>query len=232
MTYDLHIHSCLSPCGDNDMTVNNIVNMAVLKDLDVIALTDHNSSRNCPAFMKAAKEAGIRAIPGMEINTAEEIHAVCLFPTLEQAMDFDTYVFSTMPPVKNKPEIFGDQIIVNEIDEPVGNIDILLITASGVSYSELPDLMKKYGGIFFPAHIDRSANSLLAIMGMIPEDVDFPFFELYHLGLRDELFAKHPVLTEKPWLHNSDAHYLWDIAEPERHLDLRIEKLLKGFGKG
>ena len=163
MTYDLHIHSCLSPCGDNDMTVNNIVNMAALKELDVIALTDHNSSKNCPAFMKVAEEAGIKAIPGMEINTAEEIHAVCLFPTLDAAMDFDSYVFSMLPPVKNKPEIFGDQILVDENDERIGTIDTLIITASGVSLSELPDLMKQYGGIFFPAHVDRSANSLLAM---------------------------------------------------------------------
>ena len=230
MTYDLHIHSCLSPCGDNDMTVNNIVNMAVIKELDVIALTDHNSSKNCPSFMKAAKEAGIRAIPGMEINTSEEIHAVCLVPTLEQAMDFDAYVFSTMPPVKNRPEIFGDQIIVDENDVPIGNIDTLLITASGVSYSELPDLISEYGGIFFPAHIDRSANSLLAIMGSVPEEVDFPFFELYHVGLYEELMQKHPRLKGRPWLHNSDAHYLWDIAEPERQLDPLIEKLLRGYG--
>ncbi len=230
MTYDLHMHSCLSPCGDNDMTVNNIVNMAMLKELDVIALTDHNSSRNCPAFMKAAKRAGIRAIPGMEINTSEEIHAVCLFPTLEQAMDFDSYVFSTMPPVKNRPDVFGDQIIVDEDDRPIGNIDKLLITASGVSFSELPDLMKQYGGIFFPSHIDRSANSLLAIMGTVPEDVDFPFFELYHLGFYDDIMEKHPSLKDKPWLHNSDAHYLWDIAEPERQLDYRIENMLKNYG--
>ena len=230
MTYDLHIHSCLSPCGDNEMTVNNIVNMAMIKELDVIALTDHNSSRNCPAFMEAAKRAGIRAIPGMEINTSEEIHAVCLFPTLEQAMDFDSYVFSTMPPVKNRPEIFGDQIIVDENDQPIGSMDTLLITASGVSYSELPELMTKYGGIFFPSHIDRSSNSLVAIMGGIPEDVEFPFYEFYHIGLYDEFMENNPSLKGKPWLHNSDAHYLWDIAEPERQLDPRIEEMLKRHG--
>lgn len=230
MTYDLHIHSCLSPCGDNEMTVNNIVNMAMLKELDVIALTDHNSSRNCPAFMEAARRAGIRAIPGMEINTSEEIHAVCLFPTLEQAMEFDSYVFSTMPPVKNRPEIFGDQIIVNAEDEPIGSIDTLLITASGVSYSELPELMAQYGGIFFPSHIDRSSNSLVAIMGGVPEDVEFPFYEFYHLGLYDEFMEANSCLKGKPWLHNSDAHYLWDIAEPERHLDSRIEEFLKRYG--
>ena len=230
MTYDLHIHSCLSPCGDNEMTVNNIVNMAVLKELDVIALTDHNSSKNCPAFMEAARRAGIRAIPGMEINTSEEVHAVCLFPTLEAAMDFDSYVFSTMAPVKNRPEIFGEQIILNAEDEPVGTVDTLLIAASGVSYSELPDLMKTYGGIFFPSHIDRSSNSLIAIMGGVPEDVDFSFYEVYHVGLFDSLLEANPQLAGKPWLHDSDAHYLWDIAEPDRQLDERIAKMLQGYG--
>ncbi|MBQ5950574.1 MAG: PHP domain-containing protein [Lachnospiraceae bacterium] len=212
------------------MTVNNIVNMAVLKGLDVVALTDHNSSKNCPAFLEAAKNAGIRAIPGMEINTSEEIHAVCLFPTLEQAMAFDEYVFSTMPPVKNRPEIYGDQILVDAEDQPVGTLDTLLITASGVSFDELPDLMEQYGGIFFPAHIDRSANSLLAILGAVPEDTDFPFFEVYHVGLYDDLVEKHPKLAGRPWLHNSDAHYLWDIAEPERQLDPRIEQMLRDAG--
>ena len=231
MTYDLHMHSCLSPCGDNDMTVNNIVNMAALKGLNVIALTDHNSSKNCPALMKVAREAGIRAIPGMEINTSEEIHAVCLFPTLEKAMAFDDYVFSTLPPVKNRPEIYGDQILVNENDEPQITVDTLLITASGVSLEELPDLVKAYDGLWWPAHIDRSSNSLIAILGSIPEDIDYPCFEIYHTGLYDELVKKNPLLAGRPWLHNSDAHYLWDIAEPDRQLDPRIEKMLEGFGE-
>ena len=88
LTYDLHIHSCLSPCGDDDMTPANIAGMCAIKGLDVVALTDHNSSKNCPAFLAAAEEYGLLAIPGMEINTSEEVHAVCLFPTLEAAMDF------------------------------------------------------------------------------------------------------------------------------------------------
>lgn len=227
MIYDLHIHSALSPCGDNDMTVNNIVNMALLKGLEVIALTDHNSSKNCPAVMKAAAAAGLTVIPGMEINTSEEIHAVCLFPSLEKAMAFDDYVYRTLPPVPNRPEIFGDQLILNEEDEVIGREEKLLITASGVSFSELPDLMTEFDGIFFPAHVDRSANSLLAILGSVPEDTPFPFYEVYHVGLYDELIKKHPLLAPLPWLHDSDAHYLWDIAEAERSLDPRIEAYLK-----
>ena len=94
LSYDLHIHSCLSPCGDDDMTPGNIVGMAAIKGLDVIAVTDHNSCKNCPAVLKLAQEYGVMAIPGMEINTSEEVHAVCLFPELSQAMDFDAYVLS------------------------------------------------------------------------------------------------------------------------------------------
>ena len=96
LAYDLHIHSCLSPCGDGDMTPANIAGMAALKGLDIVALTDHNTCRNCPAFMAAAAEYGLLAVPGMEINTSEEVHAVCLFPALEKALDFDTYVYDRL----------------------------------------------------------------------------------------------------------------------------------------
>ena len=208
------------------MTVNNIVNMAVLKGLELIALTDHNSAKNCPSFLEAAKRAGIRALPGMEINTSEEIHAVCLFSHLENAMAFDEYVYSTLPPIMNRPEIFGDQYLCDQEDHFTGQVEKLLINASGISFSDLDLVVKQYGGIYFPAHIDRSSYSLLANLGFLPEDSHFPFYELYHVGLREQLFSKHPVLRDLPWLHNSDAHYLWDIAEAELVLDGRIEQML------
>ena len=112
--YDLHIHSCLSPCGDGDMTPANIAGMAAVKGLDVIALTDHNSCRNCPAAMRHAEALGITLIPGMELTTSEEVHVVCLFPSLEAAMDFDSYVYAHLLPVKNRPDIFGEQLILDE----------------------------------------------------------------------------------------------------------------------
>ena len=115
--YDLHIHSCLSPCGDDDMTPANIAGMAAVKGLDVIAVTDHNSCKNCPAVLAAAAEYGILAIPGMEINTSEEVHAVCLFEELKNAMDFDAYVYERLMAFPNKEEIFGRQLIYNKEDE-------------------------------------------------------------------------------------------------------------------
>ena len=120
INYDFHIHSCLSPCGDNDMTPQNIVNMAKIMGYDAIALTDHNTSRNCPAVMKVGEEVGITVIPGMDLCTAEEVHIVCLFPELQNALDFSDYVYSTLPPVKNRPSVFGDQLICNEQDEVIG----------------------------------------------------------------------------------------------------------------
>ena len=107
--YDLHLHSCLSPCGDDDMTPANIVGMAAVKGLDVIALTDHNSCKNCPAAMKHGEEYGVTVIPGMELTTSEEVHVVCLFPELNDALDFDQYVYERILPIKNKKNIFGEQ---------------------------------------------------------------------------------------------------------------------------
>ena len=105
--YDLHLHSCLSPCGDEDMTPNNIVNMSALLELDIIALTDHNSLKNCPAFFKVAENSNIVAVTGCELTTSEEIHVVCLFEFLDDAMRFDRFLESRRPPIKNKSEIFG-----------------------------------------------------------------------------------------------------------------------------
>ena len=126
--YDLHIHSCLSPCGDNDMTPNNIAGMAALKGLHLLALTDHNTSKNCPAFFEACRRQGIVPIAGMELTTAEDIHIVCLFETLEAAMDFDAFVDSKRIRIKNRTDIFGEQIICNANDEPLGQEEFLLST--------------------------------------------------------------------------------------------------------
>ena len=154
--YDLHIHSCLSPCGSDDMTPYNIAGMAALKGLDVIAVTDHNSCKNCPAVLAAAKEYGILAVPGMEINTSEEVHAVCLFKSLEKAMEFDAYVYGRLLPVKNREDIFGKQEIYDCSDQICGHVENLLISSTDISFSGLWELVSTYDGVMFPAHIDLS----------------------------------------------------------------------------
>ena len=128
--YDLHVHSCLSPCGDDDMTPNNIAGMGVLNGLNIMALTDHNTCKNCPAFFEAAKKNGIIPIAGMELTTAEDIHVVCLFPELESAMAFDDFVQSHRMLVRNRTDIFGFQQIMNGNDEVIGEEEYLLSNAS------------------------------------------------------------------------------------------------------
>lgn len=214
LSYDLHLHSCLSPCGDSDMTPGNIVGMAVVKQLDVIALTDHNSCKNCPAFLKIAKDYGITAIPGMELCTAEEVHVVCLFPSLEASMDFDSYIYSRLIPFPNNEKIFGRQDICNERDEVTGTESNLLINATDVSFDQVYDLTADYDGIMIPAHIDRSSNSLLSNLGFIPPDSRFTCAELKDLSKLSGLKKLNPYLDKCKIISNSDAHYLEHINEP------------------
>lgn len=218
MFYDLHIHSALSPCGDNDMTPNNIVNMAVLKGLDVVALTDHNSSKNCPAFVKAAEGSGLRVLCGMEINTVEEIHAVCLFPALAPALAFDAYVYERLPAVANDPVIFGEQRILDAEDNILGYEPKLLINACEISVMELTGLMERFGGFCFPAHIEKSSFSITASLGMVPPECGFTAYEVKDKAQVTRMLPLLPNPETALILHDSDAHYLWDVSEQENAL--------------
>lgn len=221
LAYDLHIHSCLSPCGDDDMTPGNIVGMAAIKGLDVIAVTDHNSCRNCPAVMAFAEQYGVMAIPGMEINTSEEVHAVCLFPTLERALAFDAYVYARLLPVPNREDIFGRQLLINEADEVCGSEPNLLISSADISFDGLWELVRSYDGVMFPAHIEKPANSVIANLGFIPPDSRFKTAELHDLKHLHEVRKANPYLESCRIISNSDAHYLEHIHEPELTLPVR-----------
>ncbi len=215
IAYDFHIHSCLSPCGDKDMTPQNIANMAKIMGYNAIALTDHNTCGNCEAIMKVGAEIGLTVIPGMELCSSEEVHLVCLFPELEMAKSFSDYVYSTLPPVKNKPSVFGEQLYMNENDEIVGSEERLLITASSISCAKAVSIVESYGGICYPAHIDRSSFSILSNLGMIDESFGFRCAEIYDISKESELKEKHPYLKQLQIISDSDAHYLENMRIPE-----------------
>lgn len=217
--YDLHIHSCLSPCGDADNTPNNIAGMASICGLDIVALCDHNSTLNCPAFFEAAKRYGIVAVAGMELTTAEDIHAVCLFETLQNAMEFGKEIDGFKFSVKNRPEIFGEQQILDGEDNVIGEEENLLINATLVSIEELPDIVSRYGGICYPAHIDREANGIIAVLGTMPETPDFKCVELHDKEKCDEYTDKYS-LSDKKIIISSDAHYLTQIKDKENYFSL------------
>ncbi|MBR4296440.1 MAG: PHP domain-containing protein [Clostridia bacterium] len=212
---DLHIHSCLSPCGDDDMTPGNIVGMSQLNGLQIVALTDHNSTKNCPSFYKIAKQNGLIPIAGMELTTSEDVHAVCLFRDLESAMDFGDFVGKRRFLIKNEPEIFGKQLIIDENDEVCGEEENLLINAADISLEDAFFEVLNRGGVCYPAHIDRSSNGIISMLGDFPPDPCFTAFELNDISALEGCLEKFPVLSQRKLVHvvSSDAHYLTDISE-------------------
>ncbi len=221
--YDFHIHSCLSPCGDNDMTPNNIAGMAKLNGLNIVALTDHNSVKNCPAFFKAAERYGITAVAGAELTTAEDIHIVCLFETLEAALGFGEAVDEKRIPIQNRPDIFGEQLILDEEDEITGEEKNLLPNATEITVEQAPALVKTFGGVCYPAHVDRESNGIIATLGDFPAEPAFDFAEFNLVKNIPEYRALYPALAEKKLLVSSDAHFLENMREAENSFELAGE---------
>lgn len=217
---DLHIHSCLSPCGDDAMTPNSIAGMAKLNGLSVAALTDHNACGNCEPFFAACARYGVVPVAGMEMTSSEDVHLLCLFRTLADAKAFAAVVDTRRVRVKNRPEIFGRQLLIDLQDEPVGEEEFLLINATSLPLEEAASLARRFGGAALPAHIDREANGLIAVLGDLPEQPDFPAVELRDESRLTELVRAYPRLAGKRRIVSSDAHRLEEIADPGFPLEL------------
>ena len=222
MKYDLHIHSCLSPCGDADMTPNNIAGMAMLSGIEIVALTDHNTTLNCPAFFKACEKLGVVPIGGMELTTAEDIHMVCLFPNLESAMSFGEFVAGHRMKIKNRVDIFGEQTILDENDDVIGQVEDLLVAGTDLDISTAFDEVIERGGAALPAHIDKQSNGLIAILGDFPPEPIFGSAEFHDPDKQEEYLKKYRVLEGMHLLRCSDAHYLdMMLTDPD---DIPVEK--------
>jgi PHP family Zn ribbon phosphoesterase len=202
------------------MTPYNLVNMAKILGLDIIALTDHNTSQNCAAAVKIGEKAGIAVVPGMELCTSEEVHVVCLFPDVNSAMNFSDCVLSSVPKIKNRPDIFGDQLIMDENDKIIGSQELLLTTASSISIENVVETVKKYGGVCYPAHIDRNSYSIIANLGMITPEMNFSAVELTESADINEWKNKYPIIGNARVFTDSDAHYLENMKEAKYQIDL------------
>ncbi len=224
ITYDFHVHSCLSPCGDNDMTPGNIAGMAAVKGLNAIALTDHNTCDNCESFLYQTQKLGICGICGMELTTAEEIHMVCLFETLKDAMSFSDEIKKHRMKIKNNEKIFGEQLIIDKNDEVCGKDDFFLPAATDLGLDDAYKLATSYNAVVFPAHIDKTSNGLLGILGLMPETPKFCLAEYHDPSKKSELLRFNPCLSSMPYLTNSDAHFLWDINDGVNEIDVEASK--------
>ncbi len=216
--YDLHLHSCLSPCGDDDMTPANIAGMACLNGLQIIALTDHNSTKNAPAIISACEKHGIVAIPGMEITTAEDIHLVALFPSAENAAGFEEKLSPYRIHYKNPVDIYGHQYVMDENDEVIAEEPYLLSNALMLPLEDAVTLVRDCGGLVYPAHIDREANGIVAILGTIPENLCFTTVEIHDKENISDYVQKFG-LSHEHIVISSDAHYLWDIQDAVHYFE-------------
>ena len=211
---DLHIHSCLSPCGDALMTPNNIVGMAFIKQLDVIAVCDHNSARNLPAIKEVADMMNVLLLPGMELTTREEAHMLCYFRTVEACVAFGEKIYAHLPPITNNEKFFGRQQVMNAQDEETAVEERLLISALDLSFEECAAMIHEAGGLCVPAHINRGSNGVLNALGFLPAGAQYDALEV------SRKIAMPPVdLKGFRLLESSDAHYLENILEPEFFLE-------------
>lgn len=235
--YDLHLHSCLSPCGSEDMTPNNIAGMAELLEQDIIALTDHNSVRNCEATAAACEMHGILFVPGMELCTCEEAHIVCLLPDLSAAERLERRVWETAPRFPNDTEKLGHQQIMDARDRVIGEFEHSLTLGTAISIDEVFSLVNELGGVAYPAHIDRPSYSVISTLGVFPDWAGFTACEITKNGNEAELTEKYPCIAQMPHILSSDAHYLENMNErrawaelPERSAECLIAALRGELG--
>jgi PHP family Zn ribbon phosphoesterase len=204
---DLHVHSVLSPCGDLDMSPTRIILEARKKNIDILGISDHNSTYHCRLMMELGKEAGIFILPGVEINTQEEIHCLAFFENADLTDIFQIFLDEHLPYVPNKKELFGEQLIVDRNESIIGEIDSLLVSGLEADIYSVEKEIKRLGGIFIPAHIDRPYNSILSQLGFLPPDLQFDALEVSARTSVSAFRKLHPELDQITLITNSDAHH-------------------------
>lgn len=217
-SFDLHIHSCLTPYGGDAMTPKNIAEMCSRSGYDIVALTDYNSCGNSAAFQKAAEAEGMLAVPGMELCLREDAHVICLFPDLERALAFSDLVRSKLPQLENNPAVFGSQTLVDENNQVLGQDSAFLVGAADIGAYEVVSLVEQYGGVVFPAHMDSSAYSLLGMLGLWDPDMGFRLAEV-SLNCPDS-FCQRKDLSGLRFIRGCNAHTIDVIPNQSQVMDL------------
>ena len=211
-TADLHVHTVLSACAEMEMMPEFILERAQELGLALIAVTDHNSAENAAAMLRAAEGTGITVLPGMEVQTREEVHVLCLFDTLEQVTYWQELVYAHLPRLKNKEEVFGTQVVLNAGGEAAGTNDRLLATSTFFSVEEVVQRVHAVNGLCLPCHVDRPAYSLIANLGFIPPDLRISGVEISHLIGPKEAYERFPQLKHYSLIASGDAHRLKEMA--------------------
>jgi 3',5'-nucleoside bisphosphate phosphatase len=209
---DLHIHTVLSPCGDLEMSPENIVSEAVLKGLDIIGITDHNTTRHCNLITMLGAEKGIYIMQGAEVTTKEEVHCLAFFENTDALMKFQEFLDAGLPEVKNDPLIFGYQVQVDADENIVYEERKLLTNAISRSIEETEEFIHNLNGLFIPAHINRTKNSIYSQLGFLPDKLKADALEVSKATTPEQFIKIHPEINDFTLIRSSDAHYRNDIG--------------------
>ncbi|MBC7195061.1 MAG: PHP domain-containing protein [Caldisericia bacterium] len=209
---DLHIHSTLSPCGSLEMSPKKIIERAYSLGINLISITDHNSIESSYVASEISKKFNINYLFGMEVQTKEEIHVLIYFDNIDDILEIYKTIYEKLPDVKNNPEIFGDQVVVDEDENIIKFEEKLLLNSVDLSLNELNELVSKKGGLFIPAHINSETFSIISQIGFIPEDLEIDFLEITYNVNKEDFLKNNPVYSKYRYLSFSDSHYLNEIG--------------------
>ncbi|NLW71436.1 MAG: PHP domain-containing protein [Chloroflexi bacterium] len=228
---ELHVHTVLSPCAGIEMIPTAIVEEALSRQLNLIAITDHNASANVGAVVQAAQNTDLIVIPGIELETAEEIHLLCLFSTLLELEKFQDVVDRNLPPIQNNEDFFGSQLIVDADGDFIRKDERLLSNATYLSIEAAITLVHKLGGIVIPAHIDREENGILARLGTVPAELQLKTLEYSRYTSPEKMISSYPELSDYRLIQGGDVHYPNDfLGKVELSaVDTRISTILKSL---
>lgn len=204
---DLHIHSVLSPCGSLDMSPRVIVEAALEKGMDMIGITDHNSTRNAKVLRKIAREQGLFVLMGAEVATQEEVHCLCFFEFDDELDAFQQYLKLYLPPIPNNTDVFGHQCVVDEEERILDEEEYYLVAGIEQSINQVEKKVHDLNGLFIPAHINRPSMSLMSQLGFIPARLKADAFEMYRNSRYSDLIEAYPLLQGKTLIRSSDAHF-------------------------
>jgi hypothetical protein len=209
---DLHTHTVLSPCGDLEMSPVNIVKKAKERGIDILGITDHNSTLHAPLIKELAGREGIMVLMGAEVTTKEEVHCLCFFEDEEKLSEFQKYLDQYLPKIPNDENKFGYQVVVNEKEEIVDEIECLLISGLNQSIEQIERKVHDLEGLFIPAHINKMINSIISQLGFLPPDLNVDALELSHHITKEEFLKKNKYLSKYNFIKSSDAHYVDNIG--------------------
>jgi 3',5'-nucleoside bisphosphate phosphatase len=209
---DLHIHSVLSPCGELEMSPVNIIERAKANRIDMLAICDHNSTRQVEVVRQLGQKAGISVLYGAEVTTKEEVHVLCLLPTVDAQIEFQEYIDKYMPVIDNIEHLFGHQVVVDDEERIIYNEKRLLLSAINQSIEKVQKKIEALSGIFIPAHIERVAYGLFSQLGLMPEGLYVDALEFSYRSRKEQITDKYPVTKKHSLITSSDAHRLEGIG--------------------